>query len=140
MVRPNNGLFTRQVQFIADTNFDNDFNLVGNPYPSAISMTTFFDQNALVRDVMLWTHQTVISGGNTGQFTTADYIIVNRCGTITDNDTGLPDPDPIIGSSQGFMTRVTSTGNIVFNNTMRIPDANYQFYKSEVQKKSSNCI
>lgn len=136
--RPNNGLISRQVQFNADANFDNDFNLVGNPYPSAISMTTFFDQNALVRDIMLWTHQTVISGpgGNTGEFTNADYIIVNRSGIITQNPL-VQDPDPVIGSSQGFMTRVTSNGNIVFNNTMRIPDANYQFYKTEIQKKSS---
>ena len=105
---------------------NNDFNLIGNPYPTAIDIQRFFETNGGVADVYLWTHATQESNG---EFTQADYVLVNRSGSadgVTNN----------IGSSQGFMVRVSSDiGFATFNNTMKIPDENTQFYKSVNSKK-----
>ena len=39
---PNNGLVAIELNLWADGDLDNDFNLIGNPYPSAINIDLFF--------------------------------------------------------------------------------------------------
>ena len=51
------------VNFWNDTDLDNDFNMIGNPYPSAIDIEKYFDANSSVIDptIYLWTHTTAFS-------------------------------------------------------------------------------
>lgn len=135
--RPNNGVIYENIHFWDDSNVDNDFNLIGNPYPSAIDIETFFDANRGVLDpvVYLWTHSTEVSGGD---FSPNDYATYNYTGgTGTGEGTGIGDgpiPEKNIGSAQGFFVRAISSGDAVFNNSMRLEDANDQFFKQNVKK------
>ena len=130
---PNNGTFSINTYFkgVTDQGLENDnFNLIGNPYPTAINIETFLTSNPVVSQVAIWTHGTEISGGTGGSYTPADYIYYTSAGPsepgVTEN----------IGSAQGFMARTIAYGNISFNNGLKMIDANNQFFKTEIRKKS----
>ena len=144
---PNNGLVEFDVFDNPDGDLDNDFNLIGNPYPSAINIETFFLVNAGLVDpiVYLWTHNSPISGGDSGDFINSDYATYNFTGgtgsgfgTNPNNPSNIPDKN--IGSSQGFFIRAVGSGLVVFNNNMRMIDANDQFYKLDNSKNKTNEI
>ncbi len=101
---PNNGVIYEQIHYNDDENedLDNDFNLIGNPYPSAIDIELFFDENEGVVDptVYLWTHTTPVSE-QTGDYSSTDYATYNKTGgTAAGNG---PIPSENIGSAQGFL-------------------------------------
>ncbi len=133
---PNNGEINIEIVQWDDADADNDYNLIGNPYPSAIDIESFFNVNSSMVDptIYLWTHTTPISNGSSGDFISSDYATYNFTGGIGVED-GV-DPDKNIGSGQAFFIRAINSGNAVFNNSMRIEDANNQFYKLGGSKKS----
>lgn len=133
---PNNGVINVDIFEWSDNDPDNDFNLIGNPYPSAINIETFFEVNSTIVDptIYLWTHSTAISGGSSGDFISSDYATYNLTGGTGVGDGPVPDKN--IGSSQGFFIRGISTGIAVFNNSMRIENANNQFYKTDKSKEN----
>ena len=127
---------------------DNDWNLIGNPYPSAISANAFFTQNlynlttnpsgTLEGAIYLWSQNTAPSGttnGNENQnFAQSDYATINGASQTAGGD-GIT-PTRFIPSGQGFFVtfsklRPTTTGNAVFNNAMRMKDntSNNQFFR-----------
>ncbi len=147
---PNNGLVDVPVG-IDLTNGDGygGYNIIGNPYPSAIDIDLFLKDQANIEinnsdvtttdaTIWLWTHGTAISnefGENTGEFTAADYATYNLVGGVgsgNDEGTGVT-PTNIIGSGQGFLIRVLTVGNneVTFENSMRVRGQNdTQFFKS----------
>jgi hypothetical protein len=144
---PNNGPQSIEIFVNVDSDRDNDFNLIGNPYPSAINAQNFFDANSNVDKVIyLWTHATAISGGTGGDFAFNDYATLNLTGGTTvdgvpPGGTGVgggPVPTNNIGSSQGFMVRGLTNGFAVFNNGMRIKNANNQFFKQSNTKNKAD--
>ena len=75
------GTISIEIVVNVDSDRDNDFNLIGNPYPSAINVQNFFDGNGNVDKVVyLWTHATPISNGTTGDFAFNDYATLNLTG------------------------------------------------------------
>jgi hypothetical protein len=131
--QPNNGIIYYDLKGnFADSDPDNDFNLIGNPYPSAINITDFFDVNQSVMDetVYLWTHATPISNVDNGDFTTSDYATYDRTGGTRSSDDGVL-PRDILGSAQGFFVRATTSGQIEFNNSMRRAGQNNLFFKND---------
>ena len=137
--KPNNGMIQVKVHHWDDTNPDNDWNLIGNPYPSAIDIEKFFDQNAGLIDpvIYLWTHNTPLSGGDSGDYSANDYATYNYTGGtgIGEGAGDGPIPEKNIGSAQAFMIRALSSGTAVFYNDMRMEDANDQFFKLAPKKK-----
>ncbi len=113
-----------------DGDKDNNFNLVGNPYPSAINITDFFDENKDVIDetIYLWTHSTPISEVDKGDFVSSDYATYNRSGGTASSTGGLI-PSDTLGSGQGFFLRATSPGFLTFKNSMRRADQNTVFFR-----------
>jgi len=107
---------------------NNNFNLIGNPYPTAINIDKFFDDNDNVREIALWTHSTAISGG---EFTKADYVTYNRDGSTEPQGTVITNN---IGSGQGFMARTTSYTDIRFLDSHKMIGVNDQFFKSSNSK------
>ena len=133
---PNNGMIESAVHHHDDTNLDNDFNMIGNPYPCAIDIEAFFDMNSGIIDptVYLWTHTTPVSESS-GDFSFDDYATYNYTGG-TGVGTG-PTPTKNIGSAQGFFVRAIKTGSVTFSNSMRMEDSNDQFFKRINSKNES---
>ncbi len=140
--KPNTGTISLNATYSGSPDVgaeNNNFNLLGNPYPTAINMNSFFS-NTKVNQIALWTHSTPISGGDSGEFITNDYIYYNLggasvpTGTVTNN----------IGSGQGFMARVETGGvggdpvntTVSFNDGMKLIGQNTQFFKGSKSKKN----
>ena len=111
-------------------NKDNDnYNLLGNPYASAIDADTFLTLNTNIEGhVRLWSHGTAISASNGQSFyngfvltyTASDYIFWNKLGPSTGPQTF----NGKIAAGQGFFVTMnhssaSTTENIIFNNSMR---------------------
>ncbi len=130
------------------TNFDDNWNLVGNPYPSSIKALDFLTFNTNIQGfVYLWTHGTApVSNTNpfydsfTYNYTANDYITYNGTAT-TSGPSGF---NGYIASGQGFFVSmndgVTGTQTVTFNNSMRDKTYNNsQFYRtmqSETEDKN----
>lgn len=137
---PNNGIIPATIEKGAGT-----FNLIGNPYPSAIDIDLFLSDpnNTTVVNgtIYLWTHNTAIStsAGNVGyNYTADDYAKYNLTGGVRSAApavTGGSVPDGKIASGQGFFIEAaTALANgsytVNFNNSMRIMDSNNNFYRT----------
>jgi len=127
----NNGVITQNLHFKGDgsptANLSNDSNLVGNPYPSAISGTKLLNSilNPTAGTLYFWTHNSSAVGGS---FSTDDYAMWNLSGGTTAVSGGTI-PTGYIASGQGFFIdaegdetlplgqEVIST--LTFNNEMR---------------------
>lgn len=124
---------------------DDNWNLVGNPYPSALNVDSFLEYNAINNPVIegsvrLWTHGTLPTSNvnpfyNSYQYnyTANDYITYNGTATLS----GPNGFNGFIASCQGFFV-LMNEGNqadaqVIFNNSMRVnmPNSNMQFYRSQ---------
>ena len=112
------------------------FNLLGNPYPSALSANAFLLDAAnaatLSGTIYLWTHNTPISA--TYQYTDSDYAIYNYLGgigTAAATNIGLNNaiPNGKISSGQGFFIKGLANGSATFKNSMRLVGNNDQFFR-----------
>lgn len=131
------------------------WNLIGNPYPSAIDMDLFIDDvdnTEVGGSIYLWTHNTpaLDNGSGTFSYTSNDYAVYNRSGGIATaapsdpNDTTDADDNnsaPINGhvaAGQSFFIRGLATGTVKFKNSMRIAGNNSNFYKPGTPDPSEN--
>jgi len=108
----------------------NNFNLMGNPYPSAINVNTLIDQNVVINEVYYWEHITLpnemLPGFNTLNFSMDDVSLRNLLGGIASANGGTA-PREFMASGQGFgiLADQTSDGTpLIFNNAMRVTDNN----------------
>ncbi|MGR7812952.1 choice-of-anchor D domain-containing protein [Lacinutrix undariae] len=151
---PHNGVYNvsvlRGLNLSLDFN-DDDWNLLGNPYPSAISADAFLldPVNAASLDgfINIWTHGTLPTDTILSPFyelfginyTADDYITYNASGTSSGPGTF----DGYIAAGQAFMVNtvdspliisLNTTLNAQFNNSMRdkVHD-NTQFYRTATQ-------
>ncbi|MCA0152243.1 T9SS type A sorting domain-containing protein [Winogradskyella vincentii] len=112
----------------------NDWNFIGNPYPSAVDASKFFSTNAGIVDaVYLWSQATPLNAnaqGNEGfNFSTADYAVLSASGVNTAGGSGVI-PDNFIPSGQGFFVEALGGANVTFNNSMRDTGNNTQFFRN----------
>lgn len=162
---PNNGPYTFQISRGTDTNtayhqglngteinnFSDNWNLVGNPYPSSIRGSQFlFDNNTKIEgNIKLWTHGTQPSVVSSPFYNTfiynyspGDYLTYNFTGTSCCPAFGA---DIFIGAGQGFFVQMkdgpAATDNISFNNALRsYTYDNSAFYKMSNATTSANNI
>lgn len=106
------------------------YNLIGNPYPSAINAKAFMDNNdsVLYRVVYLYSQKNLPNS-----LSTDDYIAINDAGS-TSGFSGtrantLANTD--IGSCQGFMVAAKQNSRVVFSNAQRNGN-NSVFMKKEM--------
>ena len=137
---PNTGIIETPIDLSADNSNDyDDWNLIGNPYPSAISADSLLNhplnQQVVGGSIYLWTHNTE-RNTNPGEFdyTSDDYAVYTYgIGGIT-AVSGGEKPTGIIASGQGFFIDGISNGVITFNNSMRVATGNDQFYRGVPNK------
>ncbi|HEX9981388.1 MAG TPA: choice-of-anchor D domain-containing protein [Flavobacterium sp.] len=119
-----------------------DFNLIGNPYPSSIFANDFINANTnFAGTLYLWTHRTQVSGSNPGpdvsNFITADYAMYNLSGG-TSSGTGSPVPTGFVASGQAFFIEAQNATSVVFNNSMRNKGyINNNFYRVNAESKTT---
>jgi hypothetical protein len=120
---PNNGNYSTPV--VAYDAMLGNYNFLGNPYPSAISVASLIDNSSL-GSLYFWTHNTAISGS--GQFTSDDYAVRTKfIGTAAVS--GGATPGAYISAGQGFFASSNATTNVTFTNAMRVSGNNTQFYR-----------
>jgi hypothetical protein len=118
---------------------DDNWNLVGNPYPSSIRALDFLNTNTNIEGaVRLWTHGTLpvsainpFYGSYQYNYTSNDYITHNGTGTVS----GPSGFNGYIAGGQGFFVLMNdgpaATSSIQFNNAMRSRNYdNGQFYRN----------
>lgn len=122
------------------TNYSDNWNLIGNPYPSAIRASQFLFDNStkIMGNVKLWTHGSlpaVIASPFYNTFiynySPGDYLTYNFTGTSCCPAAGA---DLFIGSGQGFFVQMVdgaaATDNVTFANNLRSNTySNSTFYR-----------
>jgi hypothetical protein len=127
---PNNGSYAAPV-FAYNIGIKN-YNLIGNPYPSAISVASLFSANTNLGALYFWTHNTAISNN---VFSSTDYAIrTATAGTVAVS--GGVAPGDYVAAGQGFFASSSTNGFVNFNNSMRVANFNTQFYRSNSENKS----
>ncbi|WP_299884507.1 T9SS type A sorting domain-containing protein [uncultured Lacinutrix sp.] len=117
---------------------DKNWNFIGNPYPSAISVADFLSENAYnattnptgtIEGILyLWSHQNAPASNNNGNsqnnFSQSDYAMVNGTGGTAGGDNNgdgivnaLDEPNPYIPSGQGFFVEYHNMGSSTGSST-----------------------
>lgn len=106
------------------------FNLVGNPYPSAIDMATFVSNNSgnITGTLYFWR--------KTNNALSPSYCTWSTLGFVTNNEEQVEDPNGIIRTGQGFLVEAAGNATSVsFNNGQRVSDNTGQFFRmAEIEK------
>ena len=146
---PNNGIIETPIVKNPDPLYTYlDWNLIGNPYPSALDATLFLDDplNASVVNgsIYLWTHNTQLSIDNPGSeiynYSSNDYSsFTTGTGGVAAKSGGSA-PNGYIASGQGFFIQASSSGNATFNNSMRATGNNDQFFKTTIPEADKDRI
>jgi hypothetical protein len=131
-------------QYLGDTMIDegaDQWNLIGNPYPSAIDILDFLNEtnNSTLLDgtAYVWTHNSPPNTATPDPFyanygynyTSNDYASINSLGGTSTSSYGQA-PSQYFASGQAFFVLGMNNGNAVFNNAMRVKNDNDQFFKS----------
>lgn len=104
-----------------------DWNLIGNPYPSSIDATLFWNANSSIISGALYFWDDDASSG-AGYHETVDFATWNLSGGTSSNSGVTPNGSIPLG--QGFFVNGSSSGNVSFTNAMR-GGSNSQFFKTE---------
>ncbi|UUC45676.1 hypothetical protein [Flavobacterium cerinum] len=145
---PNNGDISIPIIIGTESGSDDQWNLIGNPYPSAIDILAFINDaaNSAILDgtIYLWTHNSPPSetapnpfyGSFTYNFAASNYATINQLGaTVT--AISNPVPDRYIASGQSFFIKGLTNGNAIFRNDMRVAGNNDFFMKNSTTENSN---
>jgi hypothetical protein len=105
-------------------------NLVGNPYPSALDANLFFENSVnLDGTIYLWTHNTAITNN---LYTSDDYATYNLLGGWYECSVEFRCEYFKTGREYSlwpifFVTSINNTGDLKFNNSMRLIGQNSSF-------------
>ncbi|WP_309640134.1 fibronectin type III domain-containing protein [Flavobacterium sp.] len=136
------------------------YNLLGNPYPSAIDAQAFLTDpvNTPIIDgtIYFWTHNSAPStayvdpfyGDYVINYTDSDYASWNSLGAVGSRGTaalsGGVAPNGFIAIGQGFFTKSTGTApsgnNVTFKNTMRVSENIARFFRTSSTAISNNTV
>lgn len=154
-------LFNGRINTDVYTSNDN-YNLLGNPYPSALNADDFIIENhtagRTTGGLYFWTHNTRIDEFNTrlaGSFSQSDYAVYTLAGGTApaSSSTGVYDangslityggnisaPNGYIAAGQAFFVEAVVSSKATFKNCMRTTSAglNNNFYRTEESQITS---
>ena len=102
------------------------FNLVGNPYPSAISASQLiYDNPNIDGTIYFWDDD--LSGGS--DYNRTDFAYWNGTGGLGTGAGSVGAPNGSISTGQGFYVRALNAGTLSFNNDQRVAGPNTQFFR-----------
>lgn len=127
---PNNGLVTVPITYVTNLKL---FNVVGNPYPSPISLSSFVAANsANINGTLRFWRKTNSNTSNTGYSTWNGGIF-----TAGPQFNTSIDPGGVLQTGQGFMVEAKPGATaLIFNNSMRLLNTANQFFKSSAPSKT----
>ncbi|MGI9530205.1 hypothetical protein, partial [Lutimonas sp.] len=129
---PHNGTWSTNLYYSGTADIgptaNENFNMIGNPYPAAVDILKIMEDNGNVSEIALWTHGTEIDP-DTGEYFDGDYVYYNSFGESVDGVTQN------ISSSQGFMIRTIAGGGFNVNASHLLIGQNDQFYKGTSKSK-----
>ena len=132
----NNGVITQQVYYNTG-GIDDDNTLVGNPYPSAIQISSLLDGavNPSINAVYVWTHNSPLIGAG---YANDDYIVCSSTNCVSayaGND--VNNLNGYLASGQGFFVDTSDavSNTITFNNSMRVTGNNTDFRTPDNQEQ-----
>ncbi|MFK7048609.1 hypothetical protein FLACOL_01431 [Flavobacterium columnare] len=135
------------------TNLDDNLNLIGNPYPSAIDAIKFLTENQSLLEggIQIWTHRGTISKNNaspyyqnfSNNYSSSDYLTYTKLGSSSGSSTGADTGfNGKIAAGQGFLVKMKDgnalTNNIIFKNNMRFDDSNNAYNNSQFYRTTNN--
>ena len=126
----NNGVITQAIQYNGQTK--NNFNLLGNPYASAIDAVALINANNMIDEVYFWEHITgpdnTLPGYLGNNYSMNDISMRNLAGGNPSGNGGTA-PGRYIASGQGFAVKAVQGGdiNVSFTNIMRVTGNNDQY-------------
>jgi hypothetical protein len=136
---PNNGNISIPLSPYASNG--NNYNLIGNPFPSEIDAMEFLNHNEGTIDGTIYFYQHTLPMNATGIFPQGtNYGTVNDTGGIPATQfNNIPNfpyvaaiPGGTIQVGQGFIVKAIASGNVTFTNSMRIAHNSNQFNKATV--------
>jgi hypothetical protein len=107
------------------------WSLVSNPYPAAIDVTAFLEENSITTGaIYLWDDH----GSDTGRGENGDYLTANSIGSVNGPNGGSF--SGYIGSVQGFFVKIAAphdNASVVFTENMRVSGSNtdVSFFRKE---------
>jgi len=126
---PNNGdIQVQSINIFGGNQNLKTWQLIGNPYPSALDFNKFFERNYnLPRVVYFWVNS---SKPNAIQYKykSADYACYNDTGGVSTDNEIVPDIQ-LFRPCQAFFVNSPTESPIVFQNSMRVSGNNSQFFK-----------
>lgn len=112
----------------ANLNSKTSYELLGNPYPSAIDGSKFLSSNTILDGTLyFWTASTPLA--NKAKYNQADYAMWNLGGYIVTSPTSQI-PTGKIASGQGFKVKALGVGNVIYTNCIRLTNENNIFFKT----------
>ena len=143
----NGGNYSTGISPTPGTNEDDNWNLVGNPYPSAIKAIDFLTANTSIDGfINIWTHGSMPNAtianpfyGTFGyNYNLSDYITYNSSGASTGPGTF----NGYIPAGQGFFVAMlhtsTTPGNLTFTNALRSTTHNNSvFYRGAAEQDNA---
>ena len=105
-----------------------NFNLIGNPYQSAIDWFKVYDDNSdVLEGTIFYWDQSFVGTENSE----SDFIQFNQTGS------NPPGANEFISTAQGVFVKSLQAGTIRFKNTHRVPANNTQFFRGGQQNRSN---
>lgn len=140
----NSGTVVAPINYNSTTTTDN-FNLLGNPYASAIDTDMLIATNDAINEVYFWEHITTpnqsLPGFNTSNFSMDDVSVRNAMmGIAAVNDLSGSVPGQFMASGQGFAvlangTEAANQTPVTFTNALRVTGNNSTPRNSEWDNK-----
>jgi len=130
----NKGRITVPITKSYNSGAANSWNLIGNPYPSAINADKFLNRNSAVLSsaVYLWDDD----GSNGANYNSSDYLAYSVGGGIN-GPNGTQMLNGNIAMGQGFFVQSTTSSNVIFETSMQATSS-ANFFKSITQNNSAN--